>query len=559
MAIPVVTKIKNWLDSRRLARLEKDLNSLKNRLTFNPKYAYAISDTNTEERYTRRLEEYRAWFIGDSRMLRELYRKQVKDNELNYFWYKTPVGWRMCHCGIPGLISRKMSTIIFGSGYENECIVYNDDNTVNEEQSETLKEHLEYIKQKTKIKDILDEGAQTESWSGHCFVKLSYDLSLSNYPIVEVASPRNAEVIKNRGITSAIVFKFWYKYNKKEYRMDEIYTTNNDGDATIYYKLYQLNANGTEQEVPLFSIPDTTDLATVVDDENKVVFKGLKGMLAFEKANLKPSHEFNESPYGASDYEGGIDSFDALDEIYTEIINEARNNKTIRMTPDTMIPILETGVSDGRRFVDEKFITNFMIVTGDPDQNSKDIPTAIQIDDKTEQHKIKFTTVLTNVINNAGLSPFALGITGLESINQSAESQQERNKVTIETRNKKCDLWQDFLQDFLLQLVVFNSWIVKNTGVRQEGFIGQDIRFDNCDIRVVFNDYLLNSQKELIDMWLPMMNISAISLERFVELTNPDMTKEQILEEVNRIRFEKGMAIDTPIPLPELEIIPEEE
>ena len=39
MAIPVVTKIKNWLDSRRLARLEKDLNSLKNRLTFNPKYA----------------------------------------------------------------------------------------------------------------------------------------------------------------------------------------------------------------------------------------------------------------------------------------------------------------------------------------------------------------------------------------------------------------------------------------------------------------------------------------------------------------------------------------
>ena len=45
------------------------------------------------------------------------------------------------------------------------------------------------------------------------------------------------------------------------------------------------------------------------------------------------------------------------------------------MTPDTMIPILETGVSEGRRFVDEKFITNFMVVTGDPDQNSKDIPT----------------------------------------------------------------------------------------------------------------------------------------------------------------------------------------
>ena len=40
----------------------------------------------------------------------------------------------------------------------------------------------------------------------------------------------------------------------------------------------------------------------------------------------------------------------------------------------------------------------------------------------------------------------------------------------------------DFLQDFLLQLVVFNSWVIKNTGIKQEGFIEQDIRFDNCDI-----------------------------------------------------------------------------
>ena len=38
------------------------------------------------------------------------------------------------------------------------------------------------------------------------------------------------------------------------------------------------------------------------------------------------------------------------------------------------------------------------------------------------------------------------------------------------------------------------------------------------------------------------------------------MTEEQVLEEVNRIPvLKKGMAIDTPIQLPELETIPEEE
>ena len=54
-------------------------------------------------------------------------------------------------------------------------------------------------------------------------------------------------------------------------------------NACDYYKLYQLEANGTEREVPLFSIPDTANLAGSVDEENKIVFKGLKGMLALKR------------------------------------------------------------------------------------------------------------------------------------------------------------------------------------------------------------------------------------------------------------------------------------
>ena len=69
-------------------------------------------------------------------------------------------------------------------------------------------------------------GAFTESWSGHLFAKWNYDLDASNYPILELADVRNAEVRKIRGVTTAIVFKNYYNKNQKQYVHKEIYTTN---------------------------------------------------------------------------------------------------------------------------------------------------------------------------------------------------------------------------------------------------------------------------------------------------------------------------------------------
>lgn len=556
MAIPILTKISEYFNNKRLARLEKDLKSLNGRMSFNPKFAYRISNNETSENFTRRQEEYLAWYSGNSNQLRDLYVTQANKN-LNYFWFRAPTDVRKIHCGVPGLIATKMAGIVFGSGYETEVSVYNADKSVNAEQSSALLEHLEYIRKKVKMKDIIDKSAQAESYSGHLFIKQSHDLDLSHYPIVEVATPRNAEALKERGITTAIIFKYWHEHKDKEYRLDEIYTTDDNGDAMIIYKLYTLTSKG-EVQVNLFSIPQTAELSEAVNEDGAIIYVGLKGMLAFEKPNISPSHEFPDSPYGASDFEGSLDSFDALDEVYTEIVNEARENKTLREMPDTMIPIA-TGIgndtidSEGRQFIDAKFITNFIITTGDIDQNTKQQPRITQIQDKTEQHKEKFKTILTTVINNAGINPIALGITGLESIDASEKSQQERNKVTIQLCLKKQDLWTPFLEEFYLQLVIFNSWLVKKFGIKQPGYLEQDINFENCDIKIKFNDYMLNSQSELNNTWLPVKQGGGISLERFVKKTNPDMTPEEVEEEVNRLRYEQGMALDSPDALPDLD------
>ena len=160
-----------------------------------------------------------------------------------------------------------------------------------------------------------------------------------------------------------------------------------------------------EKEVPLTAIPQTYDLA----ENPKVTFEGIQGLLAFEKPNKTPSLRFPNSPYGASDYEGAIPSFDGLDEIVSELSEETRTNKTKVYIPDNMIPKKEVKLANGKTVLRDDlrddFTQKFVKVTSDPDQKSADQISWTQIPDKYQSLMEKLRFYLTNAINVAnGLS-----------------------------------------------------------------------------------------------------------------------------------------------------------
>lgn len=566
----LLKKYKDWKTRRWLDKLRGGLLMLKNEINFDPRYALNIDDVDNAAAFTRRLEEYRIWFMGNSRLLRMLYANSIKSECLNYFWYAAENNTRMLHSGIPGLISSKMATILFGGGINVEAVVYKDDgeeiDDVKTEQAQDIINNL------ISIMDVANKftyGAQTESWGCHIFAKLSHKVPLSNYPILEFASIRDAEVIKDRGITIAIIFKYWYEHNQHKYRLDEIYSTNIDGDAMIGYRLYKLEADGKIAPADLDDIPQTSGLRYASDgtrrlnENDEFVYEGLKGMLAFEKPNKLPSHEFMNSIYGASDYEGALDSFDALDEAYSGLISELRDNKTIRYVPESMIPKIVRTDRNGNQFIESilpnQFVTNYVKVSSDEDQSTKNEIKIQQIPDKTEENLQKYRTALTTAINQAGLSPFALGITGLESISSSAESQQERNKVTLETRNHKLSLWKPFSENIFEMALKLNSWMQKNTTAKQDAFAQIELNFENLDVNVSFGDYIIDRVHDRIDIWGSAKSQGVASTYMAVSKIHKDLEEEQILEEVNRIRFEQGMAFDNPNNLPGLTGVEEEE
>ena len=76
-----------------------------------------------------------------------------------------------------------------------------------------------------------------------------------------------------------------------------------------------------------------------------------------------------------------------------------------------------------------------------------------------------------------------MGVTGLESISASEQSQQEREKVSIRTRNEKTELWAEFLEDILHTVLDF---YLMTRGMQQNDDNTYSLEFTEYEIKVNF-------------------------------------------------------------------------
>lgn len=546
-------KIRDYFYNKKLDKLERRMKEVQQRIQFNPKRArFNLNKYLDSDLFTRKIQEYKTWQTGNSYLIRQFYSTYSDIEELNYFWQKAPTNFIKRHCGIPRQIANKNGVIIFGGDFKISVDVYKKSetsdeitDTINESESKKTTDTINALIDQMNLLNNLREQAVIDSWCGHSFGKLSFDTNLTQYPIYEVFDLTKAETIEERGIVKGYIFKSYYqkKINSTyiDYVFKETYTTNENGDATIINELFKLE-NGKEMKCPLTEIEETSNL------QDEFVFEGLKGMLAFSKPNLLPNNEFSNTPYGASDYQSAVDSFDALDEVYSELISEIRNNKTQRYIPETMI--LDEGLNP--------FIINYQKIASNLDQNANNEITIQEINDKTTSLLEKYKVALTAAINNAGLSPLALGITGLEAINAGETSQKERNRVTLETRKDKIqNYWIPYLKNFLTQLLAFNNWIVKYAGAKQEGIDTSEITFENSNINIDFGNYIVEDETNVITRWAAAKTNGLSSIENGVREIHPDWSEEQIMEEVTKIKFENNIGVDDPTLL-QMDLLTEE-
>lgn len=542
--------IKERREERRLTKLEQDLKKVKDRIGFNP-YKQVVISTNTEEeeRFTRRIQEFKILATGNSELIRKFYRSYTDDQKLNFFWNKATDKYIKVHAGFPKLVADKMVQLGTGAGIDIKLEVYNDNNELDEAATEKATETWKALEEQVNFIDAVAQMWFNDAVTGHDIVKFNYDLGVSQYPIIEVTDITKAEVRKVRNLTKAIIFHEYFNVGNTEYRFDETYTLNEANHPIILNQLFKRNANGTETQVPLNTIYQTAYLMEQrkPDPENPLTyiqeFEDLEGMIAFEKANKTPNNEFMNTPYGRSDIVA-TDISDKLDEIASEIAGEVRNNKTISFVPVTLMEHDE----NGEPLEWNPFITRYQKVEGSLDQNAKQEVVTQQIADKTAAHLDKAKIYMDMYCASCGLSPLSLGITSMESTgaNVSGDGFRERIKTTLDTRNAKIAKFKPYIANVVRQLLAFDYWLVTKAGAKQPGLDVQNINFDNCNVIVDFGEYVANSEAEIYARVQAAKQAGIMSIETAIDEIHPDWSEEQKTLEVNRLKIEKNLSMDSP-------------
>ena len=469
--------------------------------------------TNPENIFTRTLLENSKWQSGIVEELEYFYKitypKMIGYNTtpiVSYFWHKVTPKTIRVHSGIPALISKTMVSLIAAPGLNYEV-----------DENEEATERLWQILQDNNFEDkLLPDGVLYESYGGFFAFKISQDDEISQYPLIELVVPENIEVMNKRGRTIGYIFKKYYREQDSDYEIHEIYKKLGDNQTEISYKKYKYKQ--TELVEDDFTAEEREEY------EDIIVNAPLPAVL---KNNTATNTQFKGSPYGVSDFNNSQSLFNSLDEILSQMMTAIRFARPKRFISQDLLLNTPTG----RKAQFDDFETDYEIVQADPDNATEQYK---QFDARTDIsiYQESYRELLQQALNNAGLSPTSVGLTGLEAIAASADSQREREKTTLRTREMKLKLWREALNELFVKLLQFDDVVNKGTAPGE------------YEISISFNDYSIPSLEQRIETATSALNGGLVDVKHAVDmLFLDDLTDEEKEMLVQAIKIENGIPI----------------
>lgn len=445
------------------------------------------------------------WYRGDPYELSQFY-KQVEDNN-STFWNAVPeIKIRKIHSGLPALMVNTLSGIVIRDLNEitpaNSSIDWND------------------ISDDNNFYDIVEQAIVDTLSQGDGAFKISFDTSISDYPIIEFYPADQCEFVYKRGRYIETIFKNVYDANQKKYIHYETY-----GYGYIKNKLVEARSG---KEVDLHSIPQMEKIADFAfagyqEKENgDVVSKGTVNLAVPFKIyrSAKWKHR------GKSIFETKYDSFDAFDEVISQWADAVRSGRANKYIPDGLLP---RDPITGKVLKANDFDNRF-IATGDTGkEDAKDKIEVVQPNIPVESYIQSYSTFLDQCLQGI-ISPSTLGIDVKKLDN--AEAQREKEKTTLYTRGKIVEALEKVIPD------------VVNTALQSMDIFNNKNPRESEDIEVSFGEYANPSFEAVVETvskarpGQPVMSIEAAVEEMYGDSKD----KEWKDEEVRRLKEQQGIA-----------------
>ena len=470
---------------------------------------------NNSKKAEYRMKENQMWASSDADNLLTFYKTHTQTgnyllhNRLRFWQWVGGVDVPKLHYPAPEALMNHLKSILFSG----DVSIYIDEE--DEAKSLEINERVAELLKDVEWESLIQQASIYESYSGSVAFKFIIDAEVHDRPIIEAYPRERFDLITKWGKVQAIVFKDDYTEDKRDYQLHSIY-----GKGTINYKLY----DDKGKEVPLSKVPDLADL----QDQDF----GVPILMAAWKKNKAVSNEFPDLPYGGSDFEGVIDLFHQIDEIYSTMALYIRRSRPILMVDESILPT----TIDGKTSMTPKEYY-YDLVKMKPKEENKD-----KIFRNTPEIKVEQYTDAINGLNKAvyqtvGMSYTSVGLEGVGA-NVSGASLVQQEKATVIIRDAKIKLWVEFIPRVIKLLLIYDDILNKKLF---------NLEYLDLVVQVEFPEYNGQTYLEKITEMATAKQSGLIDTETAVErIYQHDYTQEQRNVITRNIKIERGESFVSP-------------
>ena len=435
----------------------------------------------------------RIWYRGNADELSQLYKNLPGEGNTTRFWAVVPtIGMEIekNHTGIPGIIVDTLAAIVVA-----------DMNGV--EVQGKYQSIWDDIAKDNQFENLIEDAVAETLVVGDGAFRISFDPELSQLPILEFVPGDQVDFVYSRNRLKEIIFRTEYVYNSQKYTLEETY-----GKKYIHSTLLQGG-----KEVPLNYIPDTANLKPTITWQDDF-------MMAVPFKVFKSSRYKNR---GGSIFDKKTDSFDNLDECWSQWMDALRKARSKEYIPEGLLP---RNPNNGEVLKPNAFDNAYMQRDTNMSEGAAAKIDLVQPTIPTDSYLSTYTTALDLCLQGV-ISPSTLGIDVKKLDN--AEAQREKEKATLYTRNKIVDA----LQNVLPQLVdtVLKAYATWNKQA-----------VEDIDADIPFGEYANPSFESQVETVSKARTGQIMSIEASVEELYGDSRDNQWkMEEVARLKAEQGI------------------
>ncbi|WP_424861385.1 phage portal protein [Streptomyces sp. MMS24-I29] len=461
-----------------------------------------------------------AWYSGDHKKLTAVYRDNpVRSDGRRRLWGRDrhprpAVRDQRLHIPLAGDIASASADLLFS---EPPILTVSDTAT---------QDRLDELADSDGIANTLLEAAEVAAALGSVYLRVTWDRSLADRPLLTSVHPDAAVPEFRWGHLAAVTF--WRELTSTSATVWRHLERHEPG--RILHGLYQGTADALGVRVPLTEHTEVADLAASLGPEGDVIETGIEQLTAAYCPNIRPNRKHRGSAFGRSDYAAPIyDLLDSLDTTWTSWIRDLRLARARLLVPDGYLR--DHGPGQGASFDADREI--FQLLNIPPTEAGASQITLSQFAIRVDEHERTSTAITRQAVQSAGYSVASFGL-GDQGAAVTATEVRARERRSMTTRDKKVRYWSPPVADMLHVLLLLDRRFFTPRIVPERP-------------NIVFGDSITEDASSLAQTLSLLQQAQAVSVVTKVRMLHPDWDSVAVQEETDRILAETGAAVPDPM------------